>query len=145
MGYIFINKNMKFALLALLGTASAVSLSKAPPGTGVGVWRVHEYPPGPMDDAPKDPHARKAIADMYDQMKWRNQPSVMHHVDLQIGSKMGDICGDGCTREPPFHYPYHADVNEAIKYADDQKYRYQAEASATRHGGRTEDPNRLAA
>merc|ERR1719263_1696935 len=93
----------------------------------------------------KGPTCQKSIADMYDQMKARNQPSVMHHVDLQIGENMADICGEGCTREPPFHYPYHADVNEAIKYADDQKYRFQPEASATRHGVRNEDPNRLAA
>ena len=63
----------------------------------------------------------------------------MHHVDLQMDSKMADICGDGCTREPPFHYPHHADVNEAITYADEQKYRYQAESSATRHGRREAD------
>ena len=132
---------MKFALIALIGAASAVSLSKAPPGTGRGVYRVHEYPPGPMDDAPKDPHARKAIADMYDQMKWRNQPSVMHHVDLQTDANMADICGDGCTREPPFHYPNHADVNTAIAYADEQRYRFQAESSATNHGRRADGFN----
>ena len=57
---------MKFSLLALIGTASAVSLSKAPPGVGRGFFRTHEYPPGPMDDAPKDPNARAAIASMYD-------------------------------------------------------------------------------
>jgi hypothetical protein len=83
--YLFI-KNMKFSLIALIGTANAVSLSKAPPGTGIGFFRTHEYPPGPMDDAPKDPNARKAIADMYDQMKFRNQPSIMHHVDLQLNA-----------------------------------------------------------
>ena len=69
-------------------------------------------------------------------MRYRNQPSIMHHVDLQIGQKLADICGDGCTREPPFHYPNHADVNEAIEYADEQKYRFSSEASATRHGKR---------
>merc|ERR1711894_306350 len=135
---IFIITNMKFALLALIGVAQSVSLNKAPPGVGRGFFRVHEYPPGPMDDAPKDPNARKAIADMYDQMRFRNQPSVMHHVDLQLDSniKNADICGTDCTREPPFFYPNHAAVNTAIKYADDQKYRYQAESSSTAHGSR---------
>ena len=139
---------MKIAILALIGAASAVSLNKAPRGSGIngdGVYRTHEYPPGPMDDAPKDPNARKAIADMYEQMNYRNQPSVMHHVDLQTGAQMEDICEEGCTREPPFHYPNHADVNEAIEYADAQKYRFQAESSATRHGRRDENPGRLAA
>ena len=67
----------------------------------------------------------------------------MHHVDLQTGEQ--DICGEGCTREPPFHYPNHADVNEAIKYHDEQKYRFAPEASATMHGGRSGGPNRIAA
>ena len=56
---------MKFTLL-FIAAASAINLRKAPPGTGVGQWRVHEAVPGPMDDCPKDPKTRKAIADMYD-------------------------------------------------------------------------------
>ena len=73
-----------------------------------------------MDDAPKDPNARGAIASMYDQMRFRNQPSVMHHVDLQLDSTVNDkdVCGDGCTREPPFFYPNHADVNAAVAFHD---------------------------
>ena len=98
-----------------------------------------------MDDAPKDPNARKAIADMYDQMRHRNQPSIMHHVDLQLDAKTADICGADCTREPPFFYPNHAAVNTAIEYHDAQKYRFEAEASSTAHGKRgTSDVVRLA-
>ena len=41
-----------------------------------------------MDDCPKDPHTRKAIADMYEQMKYRNQPSILHHVDLQVNNQL---------------------------------------------------------
>ena len=129
---------MKFTLVALLGVANAVSLSKAPPGTGIGFFRTHEYPPGPMDDAPKDPNARAAIASMYEQMRYRNQPSIMHHVDLQTDAKMADICGADCTREPPFHYPNEAHVNAAIKFHDEQKYRFSPEASATEHGKRSD-------
>ena len=112
---------MKFALFAaLVASTSALSLAKAPAqAEGVGQWRVHEYPPGPYDDMPKDPHTRKAVEDMYEQMKYRNQPSIFHHADVQLNAQLEDICDTGCTREPPFHYPNHADVNTAIKYADE--------------------------
>ena len=104
---------MKFTLIAaIVASTSALTLNKAPAqAEGVGQWRVHEYPPGPYDDMPKDPHTRKAVEDMYEQMKYRNQPSIFHHADVQLGDVVDAMppmttAEAAKPRDPVLYHPF---------------------------------------